>query len=101
MNVLDGPSIANLCDYDFGDQAGCLGGVPDAFMEDANNKNKNLNVYVLRPLLNISKQDLSYITKNTFKFNIEDPSNNNDDFLRINISVKNTTSENIMMYSRL
>ena len=32
MNVLDGPSIANLCDYDFGDQAGCIGGVPGAFM---------------------------------------------------------------------
>ena len=40
MNVLDGPSIANLCDYDFGDQAGCLGGVPNAFMKDANTKNK-------------------------------------------------------------
>ena len=40
MNVLDGPSIANLCDYDFGDQAGCLGGVPNAFMKNANTKNK-------------------------------------------------------------
>ena len=40
MNVLDGPAIQNLCDYDFGDQAGCLGGVPDAFMKDANTKNK-------------------------------------------------------------
>tara|TARA_B100000945_G_scaffold307609_1_gene296270 strand:+ start:426 stop:1340 length:915 start_codon:yes stop_codon:yes gene_type:complete len=41
MKLLSGPAIANHCDYDFGDQAGCLGGVPDAFMEDANNKNKN------------------------------------------------------------
>ena len=40
---------------------------------------------MLRPLLNISKQDLSYITRNTFKFNIEDPSNNNDNYLRIKI----------------
>ena len=39
MNIIDGPSIANLCDYDFGDQAGCLGGVPNAFMEDANEGN--------------------------------------------------------------
>jgi hypothetical protein len=39
MNVLDGPSIANLCDYDFGDQAGCIGNVPDAFMKRANNTN--------------------------------------------------------------
>jgi len=46
---------------------------------------KNLDVYVLRPLLNISKKDLSYITRNTFNFNIEDPSNNNDDYLRIKI----------------
>jgi len=46
---------------------------------------KNLNVYILRPLLNISKQDLSYITRNTFNFNIEDPSNENNNFLRIKI----------------
>ncbi len=46
---------------------------------------KNFNVYLVRPLLNISKQDLSYITKNTFNFNIEDPSNENDYFLRIKI----------------
>mgnify|MGYP001368220485 FL=1 len=45
MNVLDGPSIANLCDYDFGDQAGCIGGVPGAFMVRANETNKNfLNI---------------------------------------------------------
>ena len=36
MNLLHGPAIQNLCDYDFGDQAGCLGGVPDAHMKDAN-----------------------------------------------------------------
>jgi tRNA(Ile)-lysidine synthase len=46
---------------------------------------KNLNIYVVRPLLNLSKQDLSYITKNTFNFNIEDPSNENENFLRIKI----------------
>ncbi len=47
--------------------------------------NKNFNVYVLRPLLNIPKKDLSYITKKTFNFNIEDPSNENKDYLRIKI----------------
>ena len=46
---------------------------------------KNLNVNIIRPLLNISKQDLSYITRNTFNYNIEDPSNENDNFLRIKI----------------
>ena len=39
MNVLDGPSVANLCDYDFGDQAGCIGNVPGAFMKKANDTN--------------------------------------------------------------
>ena len=39
MNFLHGPAIANLCDYDFGDQAGCLGGVSGAFMKDANESN--------------------------------------------------------------
>ena len=39
MNLLHGPAIADLCDYDFGDQAGCLGGVTGAFMKDANESN--------------------------------------------------------------
>ena len=39
MNLLHGPAIADLCDYDFGDQAGCLGGVSGAFMKDANESN--------------------------------------------------------------
>ena len=39
MNLLHGPAIADLCDYDFGDQAGCLGGVSGAFMEVANESN--------------------------------------------------------------
>ena len=39
MNLLHGPAIADLCDYDFGDQAGCLGGVSGAFMTDANEGN--------------------------------------------------------------
>ena len=47
--------------------------------------NKKSNVFLIRPLLNIYKKDLSYITKNTFNFNIEDPSNKNDYYLRIKI----------------
>ena len=39
MNLLHGPAIADLCDYDFGDQAGCLGGVDGAFMKHANESN--------------------------------------------------------------
>ena len=43
MNVLDGPSIADLCDYDFGDQAGCIGGVTGAFMKKANSSNEEFD----------------------------------------------------------
>ena len=46
---------------------------------------KNSNIFVLRPLLNVSKKELSYITKNTFNFSIEDPSNKNEYYLRIKI----------------
>ena len=47
--------------------------------------NKKSNIFVLRPLMNISKEELIYINKNTFNFNIEDPSNKNDVYLRIKI----------------
>ena len=56
-----------------------------SFQKNKTKINKNLKAYVVRPLLNISKQDLSYISKNTFGFNIEDPSNENEYFLRIKI----------------
>jgi tRNA(Ile)-lysidine synthase len=56
-----------------------------SFKSNKTKINKNFDVYILRPLLNISKQDLSYITRNTFNFNIEDPSNENDNYLRIKI----------------
>ena len=47
--------------------------------------NKKSKVIIIRPLLNTYKKELSYITKNTFNFKIEDPSNKNDNFLRIKI----------------
>jgi len=56
-----------------------------SFQKHEKKINKNMNVYLLRPLLNISKEDLFYITQNTFKFNIEDPSNNDDHYLRVKI----------------
>ncbi len=56
-----------------------------SFQSNKTKINKNLNVFVIRPLLNISKKELSYITKKTFNFNIEDPSNKNDNYLRIKI----------------
>ena len=42
-------------------------------------------IFVLRPLLNTSKKDLIYILKNTFKFNVDDPSNKDDKFLRVKV----------------
>ena len=37
---------------------------------------------VVRPLLDFSKEDLLYVTKNTFNFYINDPSNKNLEYLR-------------------
>ena len=42
-------------------------------------------VFILRPLINISKKDLVYISKNTFNFNVNDPSNFDDKFLRAKV----------------
>tara|TARA_B100001250_G_scaffold115898_1_gene98277 strand:+ start:4028 stop:5077 length:1050 start_codon:yes stop_codon:yes gene_type:complete len=47
--------------------------------------NKYKDILILRPLLNISKKDLYYITSKTFNFFIKDPSNINKIFLRIKI----------------
>ena len=43
------------------------------------------NINILRPLLDLSKKDLIYISNNTFKFFIDDPSNDNNYFLRIKL----------------
>ena len=42
-------------------------------------------IFILRPLIDIPKKDLVYISKNTFNFNVNDPSNLNDKFLRVKI----------------
>jgi len=49
------------------------------------NINKKYNINILRPLLNTSKLDLNYITKNIFDYYVKDPSNDNDKFLRVRI----------------
>tara|TARA_B100000131_G_scaffold253576_1_gene247666 strand:+ start:152 stop:1219 length:1068 start_codon:yes stop_codon:yes gene_type:complete len=48
-----------------------------------NKKNKKINI--LRPLLSFTKDELLYITNNTFNFYINDSSNKNEQFLRIRI----------------
>ena len=43
------------------------------------------NLNILRPLLDISKNELEFISTNTFNFFVKDPSNYNDKFQRIKI----------------
>ena len=75
--------------------------------------NYNEKIRIIRPLLNISKEELVYISKIFFKFYIEDPTNSNDyfkrvrlrklisglkkeglDFNKLNLTLKNLTSSN-------
>ena len=42
-------------------------------------------IYTLRPLIDIPKKDLEYISNNTFNFNVTDPSNLDDKFLRVRV----------------
>ena len=42
-------------------------------------------IYILRPLIDIPKKDLAYISNNTFNFNVNDPSNLDDKFLRARV----------------
>ncbi len=42
-------------------------------------------IFILRPLLDTPKKDLIYISKNTFNFNVNDPSNLDDKFLRVKL----------------
>ncbi len=56
-----------------------------SFSKTINQNTKNTNVNILRPLLSINKNQLIYIINNTFKFHIDDKSNQNDIFLRIRI----------------
>ena len=46
-------------------------------------KNQKLNI--IRPLLDIEKKDLIYISKKVFNFYIKDPSNINKEFKRTRI----------------
>ncbi len=42
-------------------------------------------ILIIRPLIDVSKNDLNYICKKTFDFNVKDPSNNDDKFLRVKV----------------
>lgn len=47
MNLIDGISLSNLCDYSFGDQSGSFGNLPDHFMKSANLLNLEFTERVL------------------------------------------------------
>ena len=50
-----------------------------------NTKYRNQNINVMRPLLNLEKQDLLYISNEVFSFFVKDPSNINEDYKRTRI----------------
>ena len=54
-----------------------------SFNKKTNYKNQKLNI--MRPLLDVEKKDLVYITKKVFNFFIKDPSNINEKFKRTRI----------------
>ncbi len=56
-----------------------------SFLNASSNINKNSNSRIIRPLLDISKLDLEYVTKKSYDFCINDPSNDNEKFLRVRI----------------
>ena len=48
-------------------------------------KSKIDNINILRPLLELKKRDLLFVSKNVFNFYVSDPSNEDEKFLRIRI----------------
>ena len=54
-----------------------------SFKNKSSKINKFESFFILRPLLKFSKNDLMYITKNTFGTYISDPSNEESNYLRI------------------
>ena len=59
--------------------------------------NYNDKLKILRPLINLKKNELDYVTKKVFKFKFEDPSNKNTNFKRVRIRnlVNNFKSEGL------
>ena len=52
---------------------------------DKNTKYRNQDLNIVRPLLNLKKKDLLYISKEIFNFFVEDPSNINEEYKRTRI----------------
>jgi tRNA(Ile)-lysidine synthase len=52
---------------------------------DKNSVNNKKDINILRPLLDIEKKDLIYLSKKVFDFFIADPSNQDDNFKRVRV----------------
>ena len=52
---------------------------------DTNTKYKDQDLNIIRPLLNLEKKDLLYISNKVFSFFVKDPSNINEDYKRTRI----------------
>jgi tRNA(Ile)-lysidine synthase len=50
-----------------------------------NTKYRDQNLNIIRPLLNLEKKDLLFISKEVFSFSVKDPSNINEDYKRTRI----------------
>lgn len=46
MNLIEGIAVSNHCDYSFGDQAGCIGNVVGAFMDQADPCNEEFDKFI-------------------------------------------------------
>ena len=58
---------------------------------------KNKKIKLVRPLLNLTKKDLIYISKSVFQFYVKDPSNDSEIFQRVRIRklISNLISEGL------
>ena len=61
------------------------------------NVSSSNGIKIIRPFLSTSKKDLAFISKKTFGFFVDDPTNNNDKFLRIRVRklIKNLNKEGL------
>ncbi len=54
-------------------------------MVSLDKKSENEKINIIRPLINFSKQNLTYISKKIFKTYVDDPSNKDENFKRVKI----------------
>ena len=50
-----------------------------------NKRSKVNDINILRPLLDLKKKDLEFVSRHVFNYYVNDPSNQNDKFLRIRV----------------